>query len=299
MSFNLIGLLVFVAVVLGVLALNRAQARPAPGGSEGNEESGREQKPAERSRGPSFMDRWEQMALQAGLPWKRNLYYFVAGTALALAGALALLGQPFAALLTALAGAAGPHMFVRQQQLKRQARFSAQLPQALFLAASVLRAGGTLLQAVDAIASEMPGPMGEEFKRIQQAMRLQVPAHEAMADAQARVGVPEFAAVVVAARITAEVGGNLAHVYEQVARSIVDAQNARRTVLAFTTEGRMSANLIAAMPFVVLGILQLVSPGYFGILFASWVGRLVLAACLGTIVLGWVAIRRMVDIRPY
>ena len=296
---NLIAVLMFTCVCLALIAgYQRRQGRSLRDIVRGGD-SGMDQMPTTPAEREGYFDRWERAAMQAGLSWKRNVYYFVAGAGLMLAAALAITNHINGAMLTAAAALLGPHIYVRRLQAKRSAQFAAQLPQALFLAASVLRAGGTLLQAVDSIATEMPNPMGEEFRRIQQQMRLQVPAHEAMAETQARVSVREFAAVVVAARITAEVGGNLAHIYDQVARSIVEAQNARRTVQSFTTEGRMSANIIAGLPFVVLGLLHLVSPGYYEPLFATWPGRLVLAGCFGTIALGWLTIRRMVDIRIY
>lgn len=295
---GMIAVLMFTCVTLAVMAYYQSRQKRNLQDIVKGGDNGLEQLPTPADR-ESFMDRWEKAAMQAGLTWKRNVYYFVAGAGLLLAAALAMTGHINSGVLVAAAALVGPHMYVNHLRARRAAQFAAQLPQALFLAASVLRAGGTLLQAVDSIAAEMPNPMGEEFRRIQQQMRLQVPAHEAMAATQARIGVREFAAVVVAARITAEVGGNLAHIYDQVARSIVEAQNARRTVQAFTTEGRMSANIISALPFLVLGLLQLVSPGYYEPLFATWPGRFVLAGCFGTIFLGWLTIRRMVDIRIY
>lgn len=293
---NLIAVLMFATVCLSALALYAASRKRSLRDILRGGDSGLDQSPTD-TQPESFMDRWEKAALQAGLPWKRTVYYFIAGAGLALGLPLLAMGMVLTGGAIALVGLVGPQVYVRRLQDARRAKFASQLPQALFMAASVLRAGGSLLNAVDAIAAEMDDPVGEEFRRIQQQMRLQVPAHEAMAEAQARIGVPEFAAVVVAARITAEVGGNLAHIYDQVARSIVDAQNASRTVRAFTTEGRMSANLITALPFVVLGLLQILSPGYFEPLFKDWAGRAILAGCLGTIALGWYTIRRMVDIR--
>jgi tight adherence protein B len=206
-------------------------------------------------------------------------------------------GRPTEGIFIALAAIILPVFFVRKLRASRQAHFARQLPAALFLGASVMRAGGTLLQAVDAIAQEMPDPLGAEFKRVQAQMRLQVPAHEAMHEAMERVGVKEFAAVVVAARITAEVGGNMAHILDQIARTIMDAQNAARTLQSFTTEGRLSTNLIAAMPFVVMGLLQVLSPGYFAPLFETWPGRILLFLCLGCIAFGYSIIRRMVEVK--
>ncbi len=289
---NLIAVIVFTGVCLSVLAAYYLTRRPAPGPEEGGE------LPLETVR-ESFLDRWEKAAMQAGLGWRRTTYIAIAGSSLAAAVVLAAADHINGAIIVGLAGPALPYLYVKRMQGARAAMFVRQLPSALFLASSVLRAGGTLMQAVESIAGEMQDPIAGEFKRILQKMRLQVPAHEAMAEAQERIGVREFAAVVVAARITAEVGGNLAHIFDQISRSIVEAQNARRTIQSFTTEGRMSANLIAGLPFVVLGLLQVLSPDYFGPLFSTWPGRFVLGACLGTIALGWRTIRRMVDIRMF
>ena len=128
---------------------------------------------------------------------------------------------------------------------------------------------------MDAVAADMPDPMGAEFREIQARMRLHVPAHEAMAEVQTRMNVREFAAVIAITRITTEVGGNLPHMYDQVAHSVIEAENAQRTVRAFTTEGRMSTNIVAALPFVVMSLVQLLAPEYFSILFGTWPGRAV------------------------
>lgn len=281
--FELIGLLIFVAATLAVLA---ARHRPP----------GVDQQPAKPDR-PSFLDRLEREMRQAGLTWTRQTYFGFLGAGAAGSIVCFAMGRPTEGIFIALAAIILPVIVVRRMRASRQAQFARQLPAALFLGASVMRAGGTLLQAVDSIAQEMPDPLGAEFKRIQTQMRLQVPAHEAMHDAMERVGVREFAAVVVAARITSEVGGNMAHILDQIARAIMDAQNASRTVHAFTTEGRLSTNMIAAMPFVVMAVLQLLSPGYFGPLFASWPGRILLFLCLGCIAIGYSVIRRMVEIK--
>jgi len=295
---NLIGTLIFAFVFLAILTAGYAVMRRWPGDTD----SVHEQQPAPVADNvpfESFFDRGERAAMQAGLGWSRTTYLAITGVAIAIGLVLIGLDNLNTGVIVMAAGVLLPAVYINHMQKKRAAMFIRQLPPALFMSASVLRAGGTLMQAVDAIAREMPDPIGAEFKLIQQQMRLQVPAHEAMAASQERVGVREFAAVVIAARITAEVGGNLAHIFDQISRSIVDAQNAQRTVNSFTTEGRMSANMITALPFVVLGLLHILSPGYFEPLFTTWPGRFVLAGCMGTIALGWYVIRRMVDIRMF
>ena len=284
---SLIAVLVFVCVCLSLLWATRGlRAGTGPGA---------QQAPSK----PGYFERWEITARQAGLPWRRTIYYNAAVAGLALSVALALLDHVNGAFLAAVAGFVGPQLYVQQLAEKRRLKFAQQLPQALMMAASVLRSGGSLLQAVEAVAADMPDPMGAEFREIQARMRLHVPAHEAMAEVQSRMNVREFAAVIAITRITTEVGGNLPHMYDQVAHSVIEAENAQRTVRAFTTEGRMSTNIVAALPFVVMSLVQLLAPEYFSILFGTWPGRAVLLFCVGMIATGWLVVRKMVDIRVY
>jgi tight adherence protein B len=291
--FELIALLTFASACLGVLAFQRARGRrPLKDLLPGENPPRCAERPAE-----GWPLRWERLALQAGLGWSPVVYLALAGSGLALGMALLLCGMGLAGLLVAACGLMGPWLYLRRLRALRSARFARQLPAALFLAASVLRAGGTLLQAVEAIAAEMPEPVGGEFRQVQAKMRLQVPAHKAMAEAQARVGVREFAAVLVAARLGTEVGGDLARLFDEIGRAVVEAQNTRQALRALTTEGRISADLVAALPLMVMALLHLLSPGYFAAYQNSWAGRIVLSLCLGTIYLGWRTVRRMVDIR--
>jgi tight adherence protein B len=288
MTLSLIFGLGFTSILLAAVWALNTRRRPAGSGPD------QEATPPERLTAPL-----ERLARLAGLSWTGSTFLTFALAGLLLAGLFALLGQNLAALAAAVAGIFGPTWYVLRLREARNATILRQLPQALFLSASVLRAGGALLQAVDAVATELPAPLGEEFRRVREELLLGVPAYQAMAHAQDRIQQREFAAMVVAVRITAELGGNLAHIFDQIARSVVDSQNARRTLQAFTTEGRTSANLIAALPFAVMGAMQLLNPGYFQPLFTTAVGLAILITCVALIFIGWRIVRRMVQIRPY
>lgn len=294
---NLIALLTFAATGLAGLACLafRAGGRPPlrellPGEALHSGVSS----PGE---GEGWKKRWERLALQAGVEWGWRLYLAVAGLGLAVGVAVTLAGLPLLGLLLLPAALFGPWLYLQRSRDRRAALFASQLPAALFLAASVLRSGGTLLQAVEAIAAEMPEPLGGEFRRVLAKLRLQVPAHQALAETQARVSLREFAAVVVAARLGAEVGGDLAHLFDEIGRAVVESQNAHQALRALTTEGRLSADLIAALPLGVMALLHLLSPEYFALYLERWSGRILLGLCLGTIWVGWRMVRRMVEIR--
>src|SRR5207244_2339363 len=103
-----------------------------------------------------------------------------------------------------------PPMALRFTVKRRRKKFLAQLPDTLTTLAGSLRAGRSLGQALEALAREIPAPMGRELRKIVAEIRLGRPMAEALDDAADRIGSPDFKWAVLAIQIQAEVGGNLA-----------------------------------------------------------------------------------------
>jgi len=208
-------------------------------------------------------------------------------------------GQPELGLGAAAAGLVGPWAVVKYRQQKRATQFAEQLPAALMLAANTIRAGGTMLHAVRAIARQMPDPVRSEFARVEQALHLQVPLAAALDQARQRIGAPEFSAVVVACKVGGPVGADLDVVLENIAKEIVEDREFQRAMRAASAEGRMSARIVTAIPLVVGGYFFWSNPRYFDPILSSPGGSLILIGCFASIALGWVIISRLTDVRAW
>ncbi len=68
--------------------------------------------------------------------------------------------------------------------------------------------------------------------------------------------------VVQAIAINREVGGDLAHVLDTVAKTIRERNQIRRQVKALSAEGRLSGVILLILPFAVGGFILLTNPGY-------------------------------------
>ena len=126
--------------------------------------------------------------------------------------------------------------------------FTKQLPDTLNLLRGTLRAGFSLMQGIEAIASEVGDPMGVELRRVLAEARLGRPLDGALSDMATRLRSPDFEWAVMAIGIQREVGGNLAELLENVAETMRARERLRRDVKALTAEGRMSAIVIGIMP---------------------------------------------------
>ena len=142
----------------------------------------------------------------------------------------------------------------------------------LQLLSGSLRAGYSITQAADAVASESASPTKEEFRRLLVEIRLGRDLGDALDAMDRRINNDDFSWFVQAVEIHREVGGDLAQVLDAVAATIRDRNRIRGQVKALSAEGKLSAYVLAALPFGVGGILALINPDYLGELTSSAFG---------------------------
>ncbi len=160
----------------------------------------------------------------------------------------------------------GGKVFLAQKIKKRSAAFGEQLSDTLQLLSSSLRAGQSMMQALDSVSKEGDPPASEEFRRVIVEARLGrdvVDAMKAMAD---RVQSEDFGWVVPAIEINREVGGDLAEVLDTVAKTIRDRADLRRQVKTLSAEGRFSAFVLLGLPVAITGIIRTSNPEYISAL---------------------------------
>jgi tight adherence protein B len=152
---------------------------------------------------------------------------------------------------------------------------------------------------VQTVVREAPQPMRSEFLRVERAMQLQVPVGDALGLIQDRVGLHEFASVVVACKVAGEAGADLGPLLESVARELVEDRQFLRAMEAASTEGKASARVVTAVPLVVMALVGYQSPEYFGEALRDPMGQALLLGSLAAIALGWVMIRQITDVRNW
>ncbi len=250
-------------------------------------------------RTPGLLERLEREAKQAGVDWNRRFFLlcFTTGTGLGLL--LTLSGNSLQALLVMAAGVIGPIGFVRYRAKARAEQFTQQLPATLNLMANVIRAGGTLYQGVQAVVKQAPEPIRSEFARVERAMQLQIPAAEAMERIRDRIGLAEFHSVVVACKVAGEAGADLDLVLESISKELVEDRQFMKAMVAASAEGKASARMVTAVPFVVMGLVTMRSPDYFGEALRDPIGQMMILGGVAMIGIGWLVIQKITDVRNW
>ncbi len=235
---------------------------------------------------------------RAGVAMALSDVVLLVGLATVVLGALGLLlGGVLATVLLALAAPLSARLVIRVRTARRQAAFADQLDDSLQLMASSLRAGHSLLRAVDAVSTEAAAPTSEEFARIVNETRVGRDLGDALDEVAERTGSDDFRWVAQAIGIHREVGGNLAEVLDTVGHTIRERNAIRRQVKALSAEGKLSAVVLMALPFGIVAFLGVTNPAYLSGFTESPVGWCMVAAVVVLLVVGGLWLKKTVAIR--
>ncbi len=215
----------------------------------------------------------------AGLKKQPADYVLISGIVVVLASTVGfLLGGLVFTVVMCLIAVVSLMAILSVLTARRTAKFDEQVPDALQMLSGGMRAGHSLLRAVDATAQESEAPMTEEMSRIVNETRIGRDLGESLSDVAIRTKSEDFGWIAQAIEIHREVGGDLAEVLDHVGETIRDRNQIRRQVRALSAEGRMSALVLLALPVVMFIALLFINPSYAHTFTSTVPGYLMLAA---------------------
>jgi tight adherence protein B len=167
-------------------------------------------------------------------------------------------------ILGAIVGLFVPRFYVGNQQKGRLVKFDNQLGDMLNLCVNGLRAGYSVMQALESVSKELPSPMSTEFKRVVQEMQLGLPMEQSLGNLTRRIPSKDLDFVVTAINVQREVGGNLAEILDTITFTIRERVRIKGEIETLTAQGMMTGYVISLLP-IGLGIfLSLINPTYMG-----------------------------------
>lgn len=207
---------------------------------------------------------------------------------------LLALGPFVAFLVEGVVMIAVPVFWIRLAQARFQAKFLDGFPDALDLIVRAVRAGLPVGDAIESVATEIKGPVGAEFARIRDGMKIGLDLEELLTQAAERVWVVEFRFFVVALALQRQTGGNLAETLENLSMTIRRRRELDLKARAMTSETRASAWLIGILPFFGGGAMLFLSPNYIQMLFTDPRGKFLLGTAIVLLAIGAYVMRAMI-----
>ena len=183
-----------------------------------------------------------------------------------------------------LFGIGGPHFVVGKLIKRRVNKFTVNFPDAIELMVRGLRSGLPITETLGIVASEVPGPVGVEFRMVADKMKIGRTMEVALQETADRLGTPEFQFFVITLAIQRETGGNLAETLSNLADVLRKRAQMKLKIRAMSSESKASAYIVGSLPFVVFGLVYMINPTYMGGFFTDQ--RLIVAGIGGMVWMG-------------
>lgn len=204
-----------------------------------------------------------------------------------------ILENLLAVALGALIGMVLPIAWLSYLRWRRVGTMRNQLPEALQLVADEVRAGHSLEQSAESVASGLHGPLSTEFGQCASQLRFGNSSVSVMEQMSQRIPLPEFRVFATAVMVHQTAGGNLALLTERLARSARDRQEFYGHVKSVTAGSRFSASAIVVVLVFGLAYMWFFSPEYLEAFTTHASGPFWLVASLALQVTGIILIWRM------
>jgi len=205
-------------------------------------------------------------------------------------------GNPLTALLVGVIAAAAPIVKINMERGKRLNRFEEQLPEAVEVMVRALRAGHPFTDTLRLVAEEMDQPIAKEFSMVHTDINHGLDMKVAFMNLLERVPNMTLMGLVTAVVVQRETGGNLAETLQNISKIIRGRFRFQRRVKSLTAEGRMSAWVLAMIPFALFIGLMITAPDYLPILIEEPLGRKIVAVSFTLLLIGILWLRKLIRV---
>ncbi|MBI1857721.1 MAG: type II secretion system F family protein [Candidatus Melainabacteria bacterium] len=189
-----------------------------------------------------------------------------------------------------------PFILLNILKVQRRDAFSKQLPQALDLLSSDLRAGLDIQAGLKHISEEFPAPIGEEFAKVVVEVNLGLTLANALNNLSGRIDTMDVQMLCTGIIINRELGGNLSELIQNISNTVRERFRLKGMIKALTAENEMSAILLIALPIGLFFLLNLMSPDIYGVFLTDPTGRIILGGCIVSMVIGYIVMKQLTKV---
>ena len=189
-----------------------------------------------------------------------------------------------------------PRIYVGMSRGRRLKAFNDQLGDSINLLVNSLRAGYSVMQAMEAIAKEMGPPISVEFGRVVQEVQFGITLEQAMGHMLRRITSEDLDMLITAINVQREVGGNLAEVLDSISHTIRERVRIKGEMQSLTAQSRVSGYMVSLVPVILAVVIYLINEEFMSLLFTHQCGWMMIGVAVLGIILGFIIIGKMMQI---
>jgi len=198
-------------------------------------------------------------------------------------------------IVAAAALAMLPFGLLSFKRSRRISAFNNVLAEAIDMLARALRAGHSVVGALETLSQNVQEPAASEFAEVFKQQNIGLPLRDALMQLLDRVPSADLRVLVTAILVQKDTGGNLAEILDRTVAVIRDRLRIQGEIRVQTAQGRLTGWILSALPVVMLVLINIVNPGYSSILLHDPVGHTLIYVSLGMLAVGAMIIRHIVN----
>jgi len=290
---------------LAAVARPTASARVAKGGQDTNQQRRKnvqvmlkelENQTAQKKKRPSLRRRIEQ----AGLTITPQTYWTISAICGLTAGAGAFLAVRaiYVIPLAGFAFALGlPRWVLGFLKSRREKKFTREFAPAIDTIVRSVKSGLPVNEALKVVASEIPEPVGGEFKLLNESLKVGVTMEDGLKRMFERMPTAEVNFFGIVMSIQSKSGGNLSEALSNLSGVLRDRKRLQGKIRAMSSEAKAGAMIIGSLPPGVTVLIYLTTPNYIQPMFDVPLGNLMLMGCLVWMGTGIAVMKKMVSFK--
>jgi tight adherence protein B len=246
----------------------------------------------------SWSKRLRAFVAQAGMqikPGKLVLVSLTLGIG-AFIGIRYIYRSPILAVVGAVAALLLPLGVVAFRRMRRFKAFEKTFPEAIDLLCRAVRAGHAFATGIEMIGTELGQPVAGEFRTAFEEQNFGLPLKDALLNLSERMPLIDVRFFVTAVLIQKETGGNLAEILDNLSHVIRERFKILGEVRIKTTQGRLTAGILIALPPFMIALLRFLNPDYMNPLFEDPWGPYMLGTAAVMQVIGALLLWKIVNI---
>lgn len=179
---------------------------------------------------------------------------------------------------------------------KRQEAARDSVPAALESMSACFGSGFTLQQTFQQVAHDVDEPLASTFSRASHILEMGGGADRALRELKYGTCAEELAFIAVALDVQHQSGGAMRQVLQAATETVKSELSLKRSLRVQTAQAKLSARVVAVMPFVLVSAFSLASPDFLMPFFQSVQGYALLSLAVIMQVAGILLVRRALSV---
>ena len=188
-------------------------------------------------------------------------------------------------------------VMIRLKKQAWKAKFTHQLVDGVLLMNSCLKAGLSLIQAIEMLCDDMPAPISQEFSVVLGECKMGNSLDQALDNLNKRLDIEELKFITSAILVARETGGDLPSVLARLVDTLRDRARLKENIKTYTLQGRAQGMIMSIIPIFFVAIVLTQNRQHFDIMLSSDIGRVLLLAAGILQILAFISISMVCKIK--